>query len=333
LTGGKADNYTVCCISQKAAPPERAAGIARTGKIQIMTVEQLQTTADETGFGQKSTCEFDLPEKPVVVIEADRPWAALNLRDLWRYRELLYFLIWRDIRVRYKQTVLGAAWAVLQPLVTMIIFAFFFGKLAKVPTDGIPFPAFYYSGLLLWTFFSNSVTNAANSLTGNVNLVTKVYFPRLLIPSAAVGAALIDFAIASVLLIGLLVFYGYQPIWLYLMLIPLVVLTTFFALGLGIWLAALNVKYRDIRYALPFVIQTWFFLSPVIYPSSLIPEEWRWVLALNPLTGVIEGFRAALFGREFYWGELAYSSIAAVAFLFFSAVAFRRMESSFAEVI
>lgn len=298
-----------------------------------MKVEELQTTASDAGTDPLRELMFDLPEKPVVVIEASKPWEALNLKELWRHRELLYFLIWRDIRVRYKQTILGAAWAVLQPLVTMVIFAYFFGKLAKVPTDGIPYPIFFYSGLLLWTFFSNAVTSGANSLTGNVNLITKVYFPRLLIPTAAVGAALVDFAIASVLLIGLLAFYGYRISWLYVMLIPMVILTTFFALALGIWLAALNVKYRDIRYALPFVMQTWLFVSPVIYPSSLVPVEWRWIITINPLSGVIEGFRAALFGHSFYWGALVYSTIATLLWLVCSALAFRRMESSFAEVI
>lgn len=276
---------------------------------------------------------YDLPERPVVTIEARKSWVPLNLRDLWACRELLYFLMWRDIKVRYKQTVLGAAWAVIQPLVTMVIFTYFFGKLAKVPTEGVPYPIFFYTGLLLWTFFSNGVTSGANSLIGNSNLITKVYFPRLIIPSAAVGAGLLDFAIASVLLIGLLIYYDFPVTWGYLMLLPLIALTTLLALGVGIWFAALNVKYRDVRYALPFLIQIWVFLSPIIYPSTLVPEEWRWAMALNPLTGVVEAFRASLFGRQLPWAMLAYSFGFTLAMLAYASYAFRRMERSFAELI
>ena len=276
---------------------------------------------------------YALPDKPLVSIEPRKRWAALNLRDLWAYRELLYFLMWRDIKVRYKQTVLGAAWAIIQPLVTMIIFTYFFGKLARVPTDGVPYPIFFYTGLLLWTFFSNGVTNGANSLIGNSNLITKVYFPRLIIPAAAVGAGLLDFAIASVLLIGLLIYYGFSAALSYLMVLPLVLLTTLFALGVGIWLSALNVKYRDVRYALPFLIQIWMFLSPIIYPSSLVPQEWRWVLSLNPLTGLVESFRASLFGRELPWLALAYSGVLTLVMLVYASYTFRRMERTFAEFI
>lgn len=280
-----------------------------------------------------ASSSYALPDKPVVSIEPRRRWTALDLRDLWAYRELLYFLIWRDIKVRYKQTILGAAWAIIQPLVTMIIFTYFFGRLARVPTDGVPYPIFFYTGLLLWGFFSNGVTNGANSLIGNSNLITKVYFPRLIIPSAAVGAGLVDFAIASVLLIGMLIYYGFSPTPGYLMVLPLVLLTTLFALGVGIWLSALNVKYRDIRYALPFVIQIWMFLSPIIYPSSLVPEEWRWVLSLNPMTGLVESFRASLFGRELPWLPLAYSAAFTLIMLIYAAYTFRRMERTFAEFI
>lgn len=276
---------------------------------------------------------YDLPEKPLVTIEARKSWVPLNLRDLWACRELLYFLMWRDIKVRYKQTVLGAAWAVIQPLVTMIVFTYFFGKLAKVPTDGVPYPIFFYTGLLLWTFFSNGVSSGANSLIGNSNLITKVYFPRLIIPSAAVGAGLLDFAIASVLLIGLLVYYDFPVTWGYLMLLPLIALTTLMALGVGIWFSALNVKYRDVRYALPFLIQIWLFVSPIIYPSSLVPEEWRWVMWLNPVTGIVEAFRASLFGQPFLWAALAYSGGFSLVMLAYASYAFRRMERNFAELI
>ena len=291
--------------------------------------------ADESRLdaGFSSSGSYSLPDKPVVAIGPRGRWAALNLSDLWPYRELLYFLMWRDIKVRYKQTILGAAWAIIQPLVTMIIFTYFFGKLARVPTDGVPYPIFFYTGLLLWTFFSNGVTNGANSLVGNSNLITKVYFPRLIIPAAAVGAGLLDFAIASILLIGLLIYYGFSASWTYLMVLPLVLLTTAFALGVGIWFSALNVKYRDVRYALPFLIQVWMFLSPIIYPSSLVPQEWRWVLSLNPLTGLVESFRASLFGRELPWAPLAYSALFTLIILSYASYTFRRMERSFAEYI
>jgi len=228
---------------------------------------------------------------------------------------------------------LGAAWAVIQPLVTMIIFTYFFGKLAKVPTDGVPYPIFFYTGLLLWTFFSNGVNSGANSLIGNSNLITKVYFPRLIIPSAAVGAGLLDFAIASVLLIGLLVYYDFPVTWGYAMVLPLIALTTLLALGVGIWFSALNVKYRDVRYALPFLIQMWLFVSPIIYPSSLVPDEWRWVIWLNPVTGIVEAFRASLFGRPLPWAALAYSGGFSLVMLAYASYVFRRMERNFAELI
>jgi lipopolysaccharide transport system permease protein len=276
---------------------------------------------------------FSLPEKPVVTIEARRAWVPLNIRDLWECRELLYFLMWRDIKVRYKQTVLGATWAIIQPFLTMIIFTYFFGKLARVPTEGVPAPIFFYTGLLIWTFFSNGVTSGANSLVGNSNLITKVYFPRLIIPSAAVGAGLLDFGIAAVLLIPLLIYYGFSVTTSYLLILPLIVLTTILALGVGVWFSALNVRYRDVRYAMPFLIQVWMFVSPIIYPSSLVPEEWRWVLALNPLTGVVESFRASLFGQQMPWLELAYSSAFAIVMLVYASYTFRRMERSFAEFI
>lgn len=276
---------------------------------------------------------LSLPDKPVLTIEPRKAWVALNLRDLWEHRELLYFLMWRDIKVRYKQTVLGAAWAVIQPLLTMIIFTYFFGKLARVPTDGIPPSIFFYTGLLVWTFFSNGVVSGANSLIGNSNLITKVYFPRLLIPAAAVGAGLLDFAIAAVLLVPLIVYHGFQVTANYLMILPLVVLATLLALGVGVWFSALNVRYRDVRYAMPFMIQIWMFVSPIIYPSSLVPAEWRWVLALNPLTGVVESFRAALFGRELPWSLLGYSTAFAIVMLVHASYAFKRMERSFAEFI
>lgn len=302
----------------------------------VMTLQAARTT-DQPNRPKIDDAEniltYALPEKPLITIEAQKAWVPLKLRDLWASRELLYFLMWRDIKVRYKQTLLGAAWAVIQPLITMFIFTYFFGKLARVPTEGVPYPIFFYTGLLLWTFFSNAVSSGANSLIGNSNLITKVYFPRLIIPSAAVGSGLLDFAIASVLLIGLLVYYNFQVTPAYLMLLPLIVLSTLLALGVGIWFSALNVRYRDVRYALPFLIQIWLFVSPIIYPASLVPEEWRWAMILNPVTGIVEAFRASLFGRPFPWGSIAYSCGFTIVMLAYASYTFRRMERNFAELI
>ncbi|MCI0559447.1 MAG: ABC transporter permease, partial [Nitrososphaera sp.] len=263
------------------------------------------TQAASTSVTEVAQTSRPLPEHPLITICPSPKWAALNLHDLWEYRELLYFLTWRDIKVRYKQTILGAAWAIIQPLSTMLIFTLFFGKLAGIPSEGIPYSIFAYAGLLPWTFFANAVTNSGNSLIGSANLISKVYFPRMIIPGAAVGAGLVDFAIAFTILIGLMIYYGVGVSWSLVMLPPLVLLTTLLAMGVGMWMSALNVKYRDIRYALPFMIQLWMFATPIIYPSTLVPEGWRWLLALNPLTGIIEGYRDALFGREFDWVSLA----------------------------
>lgn len=283
--------------------------------------------------GKSRVKSYNLPLTPVITIKPSKPWSPLNLRNLWAYRELLYFLIWRDIKVRYKQTVIGALWAIIQPLSMMIIFTIFFSKLIRVPTDGIPSGLFFYAGMSLWTFFSNSVLNGAGSLLGNTNLITKVHFPKLIIPSAAVFAGVVDFAIASLLLIALLIFYGYGKTWEVLLLIPVSILVTILALGIGILFSALNTKYRDVRYLLPFLLQVWMFISPIIYPASVVPKPYRWLLALNPLTGIVEGYRATLFGQRLHWQSLAYSLLFTVMLLSFSAYIFRRMEKSFAEVI
>lgn len=273
-------------------------------------------------------------EQPLVKIRPSKGSVALNLRDLWVYRELLYFLTWRDIKVRYKQTLLGASWAIIQPLFAMLIFTLFFGKLAGIKSDGIPYPIFAYAGLLPWTFFSNAVTNSGNSLVGSSNLITKVYFPRMIIPGAAVGAGLVDFAIAFVVLGGLMIYYGVALTSSLLALPLLLALTALLALGVGMWMSALNVKYRDIRYALPFLIQLWMFASPIIYPASLMPQKWRWVLRLNPLTGIIEGYRASLLGHTaFDWPALGLSTLITVAILVYSAFTFRRMERTFADIV
>jgi lipopolysaccharide transport system permease protein len=274
-----------------------------------------------------------LPEHPLITIRPTRKWIALNVRDLWAYRELLYFLAWRDVKVRYKQTLLGATWAIIQPLFTMLVFTLFFGKLAGIPSDGIPYPLFAYAGLLPWTFFSNALTISGNSLVGSSNLITKVYFPRMIIPGAAIAAALVDLAIAFLILVPLMVYYGVVATWSMVMMPALILLTSVLALGVGVWVSALTVKYRDIRYALPFLIQLWMFATPIIYPSSFAPAEWRWVLALNPLSGIIEGYRASLFGREFDWTALGISTVITLSLLVCSVYGFRRMEKSFADIL
>ena len=276
-----------------------------------------------------------LPDQPVVTIEPSKSWVALNLRDLWNYRELLYFLTWRDVKVRYKQTVLGVAWAIIQPLFTMLIFTLFFGKLAGIEaqTGGIPYPIFAYAGLLPWTFFSNALTTSGNSLVGSAHLITKVYFPRMMIPGAAVAAGLVDFAIAFVILVILMFYYGVAPAWTALMLPLLVMLTVVLALGMGMWLSALNVKYRDVRFALPFLLQLWMFVSPIIYPSSFLPQKYRWLLMLNPLTGIIEGYRSSLFGKPFNWTALGVSALVGLLLLIYSSYSFKRMERNFADIV
>jgi lipopolysaccharide transport system permease protein len=278
-------------------------------------------------------CDHNLPDQPLFSIMPQRGWVSLNIREVWAYRELLYFLTWRDIKVRYKQTVLGVAWAVLQPVVSMVIFTLFFGKLARMPSDGIPYPIFAYAGLLPWTFVSNAVTSAGDSLVGSAALVTKVYFPRLIIPFAAVCAALVDLAIAAVVLFAMMIWYGVVFRWQILMLLPLVATAAMLAAAVGMWMSALNVKYRDVRYALPFLIQAWMFVTPIIYPASIVPEHWRWLLNLNPLTGVIEGFRSALFGRSFRWSDLVAATAITMAGLVYFAYVFRRMERQFADIV
>jgi lipopolysaccharide transport system permease protein len=278
----------------------------------------------------------NLPEKPIVTIEPTNSWQALKLRNIWTYRELLYFLIWRDVKVRYKQTFLGVLWVVIQPLITMLIFTLFFGRLAGLSgrTGNVPYPIFAFAGLLPWTYFANAITSSGNSLVASSHLITKIYFPRMIIPAAAVAAGLVDFALASLILVLLMIGYRVELTWRLFLLLPLTALLTLLALGVGLLLSALNVKYRDIRHALPFLVQIWMFASPVIYPTTLVPETWRWVIALNPMTGIIDGFRAALFGASpDIWQELAISAGITLILLLGSAFAFRRMEKNFADII
>jgi len=228
---------------------------------------------------------------------------------------------------------LGAAWAIIQPLFAMLLFTLFFGRLARIPSDNIPYPLFAYTGLLLWTFFANSVTNSANSLVGSASLITKIYFPRMIIPAAPVLAGLLDLAIAFALVVPLLIYYRVSVSWQVLLLPIFICLTTLLAFGVGMWMAALNVKYRDVRYALPFTIQLWLFASPVIYPLSIMPAKWRWLLLLNPMTGIIEGLRSSLFGRDFDWAAIGVSALITLFIVPLSAILFRRVEDSFADVI
>jgi lipopolysaccharide transport system permease protein len=274
-----------------------------------------------------------LPEDPIVVIEPNRGWSAVDLRDLWSFRELLYFLTWRDVKVRYKQTVLGVAWAIIQPLFTMLVFSLLFGRLAGVPSNNVPYPVFAYAGLLAWTFFSNAITNSGNSLVTSANLITKVYFPRIIIPCAAVAAGLVDLAISSVIMVLLMTYYKIAVTWSILMLPILVLLTTLLALGMGLWLSALNVKYRDVRFALPFMVQLWMFVSPVIYPVSFVPAKFRWLLSLNPMTGIIEGYRSSLFGHPFNWISFITSAAITCLLLVYSSYSFRVMERRFADIV
>ncbi|HUW96760.1 MAG TPA: ABC transporter permease [Anaerolineae bacterium] len=274
-----------------------------------------------------------IEETSTIVIRPSRGWVSLDLRDLWRYRELLYFLTWRDIKVRYKQTIFGAAWAILQPFFTMIVFSVFFGRLAKMPSDGIPYPIFAYCALLPWSYFAGALDRASNSLVGSSHLITKVYFPRLAIPISAVMAGLVDFGIAFVVLLGMMLYYGFAPTAAALTLPLFLVLAIAAALAVGLWLSALNVQYRDVRYTVPFLTQVWLFATPIAYPSSLVPEQWRTWYGLNPMAGVVEGFRWALLGKEPPGPMLAVSIIAVVLLLIGGLYYFRRMERSFADLV
>lgn len=270
----------------------------------------------------------------VTIIQPSTGWVSLRLQALWEYRELLYFLVWRDIKVRYKQTVLGAAWAIIQPFFAMVIFSIFFGRLAKVPSDGLPYPIFAYTALLPWQLFSHALTESGNSLVANQQLIKKVYFPRLAIPIAAVLAGLVDFAIAFVVLLGMMLYYGIYPT-VAIVFLPLFILFAIAtALAAGLWLSALNVEYRDVRYIIPFLTQFWLFATPVAYPSSLVPEPWRAFYGLNPMAGVVEGFRWALLGKSGGMGPLLLVSVLAViALLIGGLIYFRRMEKTFADLV
>lgn len=270
----------------------------------------------------------------VVDIVPSQGWVALRTRDLWEYRELLYFLVWRDLKVRYRQTALGAAWAVLQPVLTMAIFAVFFGRLAGMPSDGVPYPLFAFAALVPWTFFAQGLTLSSNSLVANQALLRKVYFPRLVIPVATVASNVADFAIAFMVLLAMLAWYQVSPTADVAWVLPLFALGLVTALGTGLWLSALNVLYRDVQYVVPFLLQVWMFSTPIVYPSSLIPGGWRLAYAINPMVGVVEGFRWALLGASVApWPVVAVSTASAVVLLLTGLLFFRRMERTFSDVV
>lgn len=280
-------------------------------------------------------CDLDRAGQAAVRrIAPSRGWTALRLGELWEHRELLWFLTWRDVKVRYKQTLLGAAWAILQPVLTMLVFSLFFGRLAKMPSDGLPYPVFAFAALVPWTFFAYSLGQSSNSLVQSAQLIKKVYFPRLAVPLSSVMSGAVDFGLAFLVLLAMMAFYRIAPspnmVWLPLFFL----LAVISALGVGLWLSALNVEYRDVRYVVPFLTQFWMFATPIAYPSSLLPEPWRTVYGVNPMVGVVEGFRWALLGTASAPGPIvAVSALVATAILVSGALYFRRMEKTFADVI
>ncbi len=297
-----------------------------------MAPEQPVKTSNEPDAAKPHPQAIPNQATTVTVIQPRQRWTGIDWRELWQFRELLYFLTWRDVKVRYKQTVLGAAWAIIQPFMTMVVFTIFFGRLAKMPSDGIPYPVFAYAGLLPWTFFANAVTNSAQSLVSQRQLLTKIYFPRLFMPTAPVATALVDFALAACVLAGIMAWYNVTPtalIWLFPLLILLTAVT---ALGVGLLLAALTVTYRDFRYIISFLMQLWLFCTPVVYPVSIVPVRWQWLLAFNPMAGIVSAFRAAMIGGPMNWNHLAISSTIGIGLLLVGATYFRRTERRFADI-
>src|SRR6202789_1282643 len=271
---------------------------------------------------------------PVMRITPPTRWWILPFGELWDFRELIYFFVWRDIKIRYKQTAIGAAWAVLQPLLTMLIFSLFFGRLAHIPSEGLPYPIFYYSALLPWMYFAAALQNATNTIVENQRVITKVYFPRLALPLSSVLSGLVDFGVSFLMFVILMIYYGIRPTVAMLWFPAFLSLAILVALGVGLWLSALNAIYRDVRYVLPFLVQFWLFASPVVYPSSRVPAEWRWLYGLNPMAGVIEGFRWSLTGRGNPPGHLLFISSVMVAIVLLSGVAFfKKMETTMADVV
>lgn len=296
--------------------------------------EDVLSTTAETGPATADGIERLAPEEHPFVIEPETGWAPLRLGELWTYRELLFFLVWRDLKSRYKQTSLGVAWAILQPVLTMVVFSVFFGRLAGVPSEGVPYPVFTYAALLPFQLFSYALTESGNSLVTNRDLLTKVFFPRLLIPLSTVLAGLVDFALAFLVLLAMMAFYGIVPTAAVLFLPAFVALACMTALAAGLWLAALNVKYRDVRYTLPFLAQFWLIATPIAYPASLVPEQFRALYGLNPMVGVVEGFRWALLGRSEALDSSVLVSVGVVGVLLLGGLFyFRRMERTFADIV
>jgi len=274
-----------------------------------------------------------LPDEPLFVVEPRRFDFHFALKDWWTYRELLYFLIWRDVKIRYKQTLLGATWAILQPLLTMLIFTLIFGRVARIDSQGVPYPVFALAALLPWTFFATAISTSGNSIVNSAHVITKVYFPRMIIPVASVCATLVDLATAFPLLLGLMLYYRIGITARFLFLIPLVLLTTLIAIAVGTWLSALNVRYRDVKFAVPFLVQLWMLVSPVAYPASVVPGKWRLFYSLNPMAGVISGYRAALFGQPFDWASIGIAAAVTALLIIYSILQFRKMEKSFADIV
>jgi lipopolysaccharide transport system permease protein len=271
---------------------------------------------------------------PFICIERSRGWFSLDLRELWAYRELLYFLVWRDVKVRYKQTALGMAWAILQPFITMVVFTLVFKKVADLPSDGLPYPIFVYTALLPWNLFAGAVTRSSASVVGQSNLISKVYFPRLIVPIAATVSGTIDFAVAFVILVGMMIWFGVSPTWGVLALPLFVLVALIAAVAIGLWLSASNVRYRDVGYITPFLIQLGIFVSPVAYPASMVPEQWRLLYSLNPMAGVIEGFRWALLGKDHPdFIAMTISAVIVAVLLFGGVLYFKRVERTFADVV
>ena len=271
---------------------------------------------------------------PVIRIEPSQGWVSLRLGDIWEYRELLYFLVWREVKVRYKQTVIGAAWVIIQPLMTMMIFTVIFSYLAKISSDGIPYPVFAYTALLPWMYFSSAIGRSGNSLLGDANLIQKVYFPRLILPLSAVTAPLVDFLFSFLVLLGMIFWFGIAPSWNVLALPLFLLMAVITALAVGLWLSPVNVRYRDVVHTIPFLIQIWMYASPVVYPISYVPEKWRLLYSLNPMVGVIEGFRWALLGKENpAIGVIGVSALMVLLLLWGGAAFFKRMERTFADVV
>ncbi len=303
-------------------------------KMEKTKIDGNLTSSDPDNIELESKARKIQDKRKPFAVRKPQTSIALRLDEIWEYRELLYFLVWRDLKVRYKQTALGVAWAIIQPFMTMIVFTIFFGRLAKLPSDGIPYPIFVYSGLLPWQLFANAMTQSGNSLVANRGLITKVYFPRIIIPSSSILAGLVDFCIAFLVLIAMMLYYGITPTAAVVTLPLFIVFAVATSLAVSLWLSALNVQYRDVRYTIPFLTQIWLFLTPIPYSESLVPDNWRLIYGLNPMTGVVEGFRWALLGKSADTSVLILASISMVIILLVTGLFyFKRMERSFADIV